>query len=103
MNVAAGDEEFTSMNLEDILFDPSEDPDDLYLRSMVWPLLSEALDELPPEQRQVFIMHELEDKSFREIATETGIPVNTLISRKHYAILYLRDRLRSLYELFFNE
>jgi len=96
------DENDGLLNLADILFDPAEDPDDLYLRSTVWPLLSDALEELPPEQRDVFIMHELEDRSFRDISAATGIPVNTLISRKHYAILFLRDKLRYLYELFFN-
>ena len=96
-------EENKGPRLEDILFDPSGDPDELYNRSMVWPLLREALDDLPAEQREVFVMHELEDMSFREISDITGVPVNTLISRKHYAIEKLREKLRYLYEMFFNE
>jgi RNA polymerase sigma factor (sigma-70 family) len=98
------DEDFYApLQLEDILFDLTEDPDTLYLRSTVWPLLSEALDELPDEQSEVFVMHELEDRSFKEIADITGVSVNTLISRKHYALLYLRERLKDLYDEFFQE
>ena len=84
--------------LEEMLFDRSESPDTIYLRSTVWSLLAEALDDLPHEQREVFILHELEDKSFREIAEITGVPVNTLLSRKRYAVLYLRERLREVYD-----
>lgn len=88
------------LNLEDILFDPTQNPDDVYARSMVWTELADALDELPPEQRDVFVMHELEGKSFKEIAAITGEPQNTLLSRKRYAILYLRERLQELYKEF---
>jgi RNA polymerase sigma factor (sigma-70 family) len=91
------------LDLEDLLFDPEEDPEKLYLRSTVWPLLSDALQELNEEQREVFVMHELEDLSFKEIAEITGIPLNTLISRKHYAILFLREKLQELYDEFFYE
>jgi RNA polymerase sigma factor (sigma-70 family) len=91
------------IQLADILFDPTENPDTLYLRSMLWPMLTEILDELPEEQREVFVMHELEDVSFRELAEMTGTPVNTLISRKRYAVLYLRERLQGLYDEFFKE
>jgi RNA polymerase sigma factor (sigma-70 family) len=85
------------LNLEDILFDPAENPDQLYARSLVWTQLADALDELPEQQREVFAMHELEGKSFKEIAEITGESINTLLSRKHYAILFLRERLRELY------
>ncbi len=85
------------LNLEDILFDPAENPDQLYARSLVWTELADALDELPEQQREVFAMHELEGKSFKEIAEITGESINTLLSRKHYAILFLRERLRELY------
>jgi RNA polymerase sigma factor (sigma-70 family) len=85
------------LNLQDILFDPSENPDVLYARSLVWTQLADALDELPEQQREVFAMHELEGKSFKEIADITGESINTLLSRKHYAILFLRERLRELY------
>ena len=86
------------LNLENILFDPAQNPDEVYTRSLVWTSLTNALDDLPEEQRQVFVMHELEGKSFREIAEITGEPVNTLLSRKRYAVLFLREQLRELYD-----
>ncbi len=94
---------FFPLYLEDLLYDPQEDPDKLFIRSTVWPLLADALEELPDEQRDVFVMHELQDLSFKEIAEITGAPVNTLITRKRYAILFLRERLKELYEEFFTE
>ncbi len=90
----------TPLNVEDILFDPKETPDRVFARSMVWTDLADALDELPDEQREVFVMHELEGKSFKEIAEETGEPINTLLSRKHYAVLSLREQLQELYNEF---
>jgi RNA polymerase sigma factor (sigma-70 family) len=99
----ADDDPFFPLFLEDLLYDPDEDPDKLYLRSTVWPLLADALEELPDEQRDVFVMHELQDLSFKEISEITGTPVNTLITRKRYAILILRERLKELYEEFFTE
>jgi RNA polymerase sigma factor (sigma-70 family) len=88
------------LNLEDILYDPTQNPDQVYARSLVWTELAEALDELPEEQKQVFVMHELEGKSFKEIAEITGEPQNTLLSRKRYAVLYLREQLKELYDEF---
>jgi len=88
------------INLEDILYDPTQNPDEVFNRSLVWTELAGALDELPDEQREVFVMHELEGKSFKEIAEITGEPVNTLLSRKRYAVLRLRDRLQELYDEF---
>jgi RNA polymerase sigma factor (sigma-70 family) len=88
------------LNLEDILFDPAQNADDVYANSLVWTELADALDELPAEQREVFVMHELEGKSFKEIAEITGESVNTLLSRKRYAVLFLREKLRELYEEF---
>ena len=85
------------LNLEDILYDPTQNPDQVYARSLVWTELAGALDELPEEQKQVFVMHELEGKSFKEIAEITGEPINTLLSRKRYAVLFLREKLRELY------
>jgi len=67
---------------------------------MLWTELAGALDELPEEQREVFVMHELEGKSFKEIAEITGEPVNTLLSRKRYAVLFLRDELQEIYNDF---
>jgi RNA polymerase sigma factor (sigma-70 family) len=90
------------LNLEDILFDPGQNPDVLYARSLVWTELADALEDLPDEQRDVFVMHELEGKSFKEIAEITGEPVNTLLSRKRYAVLYLREALQELYDDFYN-
>ena len=88
------------LNLEDILYDSSMSPDRLFARSVVWSELSDALEDLPEEQREVFVLHELEGKSFKEIAAETGEPINTLLSRKRYAVLALRERLQDLYDEF---
>jgi RNA polymerase sigma factor (sigma-70 family) len=95
---AASDDSSAPLNLEEILFDPRQNPDRVYARSLVWTELSEALDELPDEQREVFVMHELEGRSFKEIAEITGEPLNTLLSRKRYAVLFLREQLQELYE-----
>jgi len=100
---ASSGEDDIPLQLEDALYDPAENPDELYQRSMLWPLLSEALDEMPPEQKEVFVMNELEDIPFREISEITGITLNTLLSRKRYAVLFLRERLQDLYDEFFNE
>ncbi|MGA3287270.1 MAG: sigma-70 family RNA polymerase sigma factor [Bacteroidota bacterium] len=97
------DESALPLNLEDILYDPGQNPDVLYARSLVWTELADALEDLPDEQRDVFVMHELEGKSFKEIAELTGEPVNTLLSRKRYAVLYLREALQELYDDFYNE
>jgi len=86
------------LNLEEILFDPRQNPDRVYARSLVWTELSDALEELPDEQRDVFVMHELEGRSFKEIAELTGEPINTLLSRKRYAVLFLREQLQELYD-----
>ena len=84
-------------DLTGILLDDSQNPETANLRALFWKTLQEALDELPQEQRMVFIWNELEDIPFKEIATMTGENVNTLISRKRYAVLYLRERLLTLY------
>ena len=91
------------LNLEDILFDPMQEPDEVYVHSLVWTELAEALDDLPEEQREVFVLHELEGKSFKEIAALTGESVNTLLSRKRYAVLSLRGALQELYDEFQNQ
>ena len=93
-------EEGESLNLADVLFDPSREPDALYQRSMVWSELADALDELPSKQREVFVQHELEGKTFKQMAEITGEPLNTLLSRKRYAVLYLRERLDDIYREF---
>ena len=83
---------------EENLFDPADGPDHAYWRSLFWSELAEALDELPEEQRDVFVAHELEGLTFKAIAERTGEPINTLLSRKHYAVLFLRERLQDLYD-----
>lgn len=95
---ASRDDENMPLNLEDILFDPTENPERVYTRSLLWTQLADALEELPEEQRWVFVQHELEGRSFKEMAEETGDPLNTLLSRKRYAVLHLRERLQELYE-----
>jgi len=89
-----------SPSFEDLL--PSEDdgPDALYARSLLLEALDEALEELPENQREIFVAHELLGKSFKELAEETGTPVNTLLSRKRYAVLQLRERLEDLKDSF---
>lgn len=94
----AGDEHSGGRMLEETLFDPQDRPDHEYWRSAVWAELADALGELPETQRDVFIWHELEGRSYREIARMTGEPLNTLLSRKRYAVLSLRERLRDLYD-----
>ena len=86
--------------IEDLLPSPDAGPEALYARNVLLAELDSALDELPEEQRAVFVAHELEGRSFKEIAAETGVSVNTLLSRKRYAILHLRERLQSIYDEF---
>ncbi len=88
------------LKLEDLLPSPDSGPEAAYARNLLLAELDDALEELPEEQREVFIAHELEGRSFRELAAETGISVNTLLSRKHYAVLHLRQRLRTIYAEF---
>jgi RNA polymerase sigma factor (sigma-70 family) len=95
-----GHEDGESVPLEDLLPSPHEGPEGAYARAVLLEELEEALDELPEEQRAVFVAHELEGRSFKELAAETGVGVNTLLSRKRYAVLHLRDRLQSIYEEF---
>lgn len=85
------------MDISDFLPSGTNSPETEMMREAIMQGLVQALDELPKEQREVFIMHELEDKSYQEIAEITGANVNTLLSRKRYAVLYLRERLQNLY------
>jgi RNA polymerase sigma factor (sigma-70 family) len=89
-----------SLNLEDLLPSPDSGPEAAFARNLLFAELDRALEELPEEQRAVFIAHELEGRSFRELAAETGIGVKTLLSRKHYAVIHLRRRLRTIYAEF---
>jgi RNA polymerase sigma factor (sigma-70 family) len=88
------------LRLEEVLTSPAAGPAEAYARTVLLEELEEALDELPPEQREVFIAHEIEGCSFKEIAARTGVRVNTLLSRKHYAVVHLRHRLQAIYEEF---
>lgn len=97
------EEEGERLFLADLLAGKESDGNDRMMNELLMETLADALDELPIEQREVFIMHELEDKSFKEIAEEKGVTVNTLLSRKRYAVLFLRERLRSIYNEMFNE
>ena len=91
------------MQFEDLLPSPDAGPAALYARHVLLEELELALDELPDEQREVFIAHELEGRSFKEMAAESGVSVNTLLSRKRYAVLHLRARLQSIYDEFLKE
>jgi RNA polymerase sigma factor (sigma-70 family) len=88
------------LQLEELLPSPDAGPEALYARSVLLEELEAALDELPEEQREVFVAHELMGYSFKELAAETGLSVNTLLSRKHYAVLYLRERLQAIHDEF---
>src|SRR5579871_4017653 len=102
-DIAVADENDELLRLEDLLPSPDAGPEALYVRGVLLDELELAVDELPEEQRDVFVAHELEGRSFKEIAAETGVSVNTLLSRKRYAVLHLRKRLQGIYDEFMNE
>jgi len=99
-DTAVLDEGDELLQLENLLPSPDAGPEVLYARSVLLDELELAVDELPEEQREVFVAHELEGRSFKEMAAETGVSVNTLLSRKRYAVLHLRERLQSIYDEF---
>jgi RNA polymerase sigma factor (sigma-70 family) len=99
-DLAAVDEEGELADFADLLPSPDAGPEALYVRSVLLDELELALDELPEEQRDVFVAHEFEGRSFKELSTETRVSVNTLLSRKRYAVLHLRKRLQRLYHEF---
>ena len=84
--------------LEDILPSAEAGPEAAYARNLLLDALEDAIDELPALQREVFVAHEIDGISFRQLSEETGVSVNTLLSRKHYAVLHLRRRLQAIYE-----
>ena len=88
------------LQFEDLLPSPDAGPEALYARSVLLDELELAIDELPEEQREVFVAHELQGRSFKQMAAETGVSLNTLLSRKRYAVLHLRERLQSIYDEF---
>jgi RNA polymerase sigma factor (sigma-70 family) len=94
------DDDDELLALEDFLPSPDAGPEALYVRNVLLHELELAVDELPEEQRKLFVAHELEGRSFKEIAAETGVSVNTLLSRKRYAVLHLRQRLQNIYDEF---
>jgi RNA polymerase sigma factor (sigma-70 family) len=87
-----------SLLLEELLPSPDAGPDALYARGVLLDAIELAIEELPAEQREVFIAHELEGRTFKEMAAATGVNVNTLLSRKRYAVLHLRAQLRDIYD-----
>mgnify|MGYP002777700713 CR=1 FL=1 len=89
--------------LTDLLATDDEAADDGMMRELMMDEIMAALDELPAEQRDVFVRHEIDGQSFREMADELNVPVNTLLSRKRYAVLFLRERLRDLYDEWLND
>ena len=88
--------------MEDLLPSGDAGPDALFARTVLLDELDAALDDLPEEQRDVFIAHEIEGRSFKDLSEESGVSVNTLLSRKRYAVLQLRRRLQSIYNEFSN-
>jgi RNA polymerase sigma factor (sigma-70 family) len=95
---AQDDEE--TLGLDELLPSPEAGPEAAYVRGVLLEELEAALDELPAEQRQVFMAHEIEGKSFKQLTAETGVSVNTLLSRKHYAVRFLRQRLQAVHDEF---
>ena len=87
-----------ALYLEDVLPTLNDGPEEDLFRKIIWQEIEEALDELPDEQSEVFVLHEFENRSFQEISQITGEKINTLISRKRYAVLYLREKLKELYQ-----
>jgi RNA polymerase sigma factor (sigma-70 family) len=88
---------------EDLLPSPDDGPDALYARQVLLAALEEAVAELPAEQRDVFVGHEIDGRSFKEMAAQMGVSVNTLLSRKHYAVRHLRERLAQVYDEFITD
>ena len=99
-DAAVDDIDGESLPIEDLLPSPDAGPEALYVRNMLLDELALALDELPDEQREVFVAHELEGRSFKELSAESGVNMNILLSRKRYAVLQLRERLQSIRDEF---
>jgi len=99
-DAAVEDEDGGLLQLEDLLPSMEAGPEALYVRGVLFEELEFALDELPDEQREVFVAHELEGRSFKELSAESGVSVNTLLSRKRYAVLHLREQLQDIHDQF---
>jgi len=102
-DAASVDEDGELLRIEDLLPSPDAGPEALYLRNEMLDELELAVRELPGEQRQVFLAHEVAGKSFKELSAETGVSINTLLARKRYAVLHLRERLQSTHDEFFGK
>jgi RNA polymerase sigma factor (sigma-70 family) len=102
-DAATEDESGELLQIEDMLPSPEAGPEALYARTVLLDELAFALDELPEEQRELFVAHEIEGRSFKEMSADSGVSVNTLLSRKRRAVLHLRERLKSVYEEFMNK
>jgi RNA polymerase sigma factor (sigma-70 family) len=102
VEVPSPDEEGDLPDLEELLPSAEMGPEAAYARGVLLDELEAALEELPPAQREVFVAHALEGRSFKELASETGVSVNTLLSRKHYAVLFLRQRLQAIHDDYFD-
>ena len=98
LNESVGEDD-EGLMLEDLLPSPDAGPEAIYARGVLLETIEEAMEELPENQREVFVAHELMGKSFKELSDETGTSVNTLLSRKRYAVLYLRERLQAIEDL----
>jgi RNA polymerase sigma factor (sigma-70 family) len=99
-DTALEDDDGELLEIEDLLPSADAGPEALYMRGLVLDELQRALAELPSEQREVFIAHELDGRSFKELSRDSGVSVNTLLSRKRYAVLHLRERLQSIHDEF---
>jgi len=99
-DASAIDDQGESLEIEDFLPSPDAGPEAMYFRKVLLNELKLALDELPAEQREVFVAHEIEGRSFKDLSHETGININTLLARKRYAVLHLRARLNSVHKEF---
>ena len=99
-NDPVAEQEGEFLTLEDLLPSREAGPEAAYARTVLLAELEDALEDLPDEQREVFLAHEIEGRSFKDLAAETGLSVNTLLSRKHYAVSHLRERLRAVYDEF---
>jgi RNA polymerase sigma factor (sigma-70 family) len=103
VSVGADGDDTDELDFEDLLPSPLDGPDAAYARRVLLEELDDALAELPESQRNVFIAHEIDGRSFKDIAAETGESVNTLLSRKRYAVLFLRRRLQAIHDDFFDD
>jgi RNA polymerase sigma factor (sigma-70 family) len=93
-------EEGEQLRIEDLLPSPEAGPEAVYFRNLLLDELELALEELPAEQREVFVAHEIEGRSFKDLSSESGVNVNTLLARKRYAVLHLRERLQNIHDEF---